>query len=40
MKKEGPHYKLWLDSLKNDMIDEDFDRLSKAESYARHLKKK
>ena len=40
MKEDGPHYKLWLDSLKEEMKSEDFDRLTKAEAYARFLKKK
>lgn len=40
MMEEGPNYKLWLDSLKDEMKDQDFERKAKAEAYARSLKKK
>jgi hypothetical protein len=30
MMEEGPNYKLWLDSLKDEMKDEDFERKAKA----------
>lgn len=40
MMEEGKHYKLWVDTLKQENNDKDFENNAKAEAYARELKKK
>jgi len=40
MMEDGKHYKLWMDSLKDEMKDQDFEKKAKAEAYARELKRR